>query len=116
MKKLIFTFAICFIGGLLMGNVIPSADDQLNNMYSSSIMQGDRVATTGSIILKGDIWCIRAFDEDGIVDYVPLNLSKEFQFQGMYVKFAGTIKEVSDTKKLAGIPIYLLQIKTLPIR
>ena len=35
---------------------------------------------------------------------------------GLNVKFAGTIKEVSDTKKLAGIPIYLIQIKTIPIR
>ncbi|MBK7038468.1 MAG: hypothetical protein KBF42_01595 [Chitinophagales bacterium] len=116
MKKLIFTFAICFISSLLMAATIPVSDEPSTNLNSSYIVQGDRVATTGTMLLKGDIWCIRSYDQDGIVDYVPLNLSKEFKVSGLNVKFAGTIKEVSDTKKLAGIPIYLIQIKTIPIR
>ena len=99
-----------------MASVIPASDENLINLNSNSLIQGDRVATTGSMLLKGDIWCIRAYDQDGIVDYVPMNLAKEFMVQGMYVKFAGTTKDVSDTKKLAGIPIYLIQIKTIPVR
>ena len=116
MKKLIFTIAICFMSSLIMASVVAVSDEPLTNINSNFTMQGDRVATTGAILLKGDIWCIRAYGQDGIVDYVPMNLAKEFMIPGMYVEFSGTTKEISDTKKLAGIPIYLIKIKTIPIR
>lgn len=116
MKKLIFILAISLISSIMMVNATNIFVDPVSDPSYVSVQQGDRVVSTGSMLLKGDIWVIRAYDDDGIVDYVPLNLPQQFMVAGLYVKFAGTIKQVSDTGKLAGVPIYLIQIKALPIR
>jgi len=40
-----------------------------------------------------------------------MNLPQNFQKAGLIVKFSGTVKYISDTDKLAGMPVILSQIK-----
>ncbi len=86
----------------------------IENYQSSpvnTVEQGDFVQAVGTVILKGDIWIIRVSENNDIVDYAPLNLPKNYQRVGTVVKFAGNVKYISDTDKLAGITLVITQIK-----
>jgi len=99
---------------MISGSFISSAADK---NYSSSpaitVEQGDYVQAVGTVILKGDIWIIRVCENNDIVDYAPLNLPKNYQRVGMVVKFAGNVKYISDTDRLAGITLVITQIKSV---
>ena len=71
----------------------------------------DRIAGNGTVLLKGDIWVIRIWSSEGIIDYVPMNLPAQYQFAGTLVNFTGYTKVLSDTNRWAGIPLILTNIK-----
>ncbi|MFI5172632.1 MAG: hypothetical protein ACHQFW_09585 [Chitinophagales bacterium] len=110
MKKLMLLFTLFILSGPMIINASVSqtritqiAPD--NNTY--------KVSATGIIMLKGDIWVIRVEDSNGVTDYVPQNLSDRFKVSGIQVKFSGIAKTVSDTEKLAGIPLVLQHINVI---
>lgn len=113
MKKVIITLSLIITLASIRVNASVAADYSSFDSANISVGQDERVSGKGTMILKGDIWVIRMEDKNGIADYVPLNLQKEFQATKMLVKFAGTTREVFDTEKLAGIQITFIKITTI---
>ncbi|HRF78147.1 MAG TPA: hypothetical protein PLJ00_02495 [Chitinophagales bacterium] len=106
MKKLMLIIAL-----VVAGSLIASANNNNNLVPVYGIENGDQISGVGTMMLKGDIWVIRVTDNEGVVDYCPMNLPQNFQKAGLIVKFSGTVKYISDTDRLAGMPLILSQIK-----
>lgn len=109
MKKLMLIIALVLAGNLF----VSAAENNAEPLQIAGIENGAQVAGMGTIMLKGDIWVIRVTNEDGIMDYCPMNLPQNFQKVGMVVKFSGTVKNISDTERLAGMPLLLSEIKSV---
>lgn len=105
MKNIIILSALILASSFVIAT--PNNDNGSNATFTAT----ELVQATGTVIMKGDIWIIRVSNNDGVVDYAPLNLPSNYQRVGLVVQFSGKIKYISDTDRLAGVTLIITQIR-----
>jgi len=95
-------FAFVFLSFAVMLTVVCSAWNQLNVVSGTGIIR--------FFDLEGGFYCI--IDSDG-KHYYPINLSEEFQVDGLRVYFEAKILQDEGTSQMQEIAVSVLKIQKL---